>query len=90
MNLLLNAVDVFLQIIEFLIFIRVIVSWFPAADENKLTEIIYQLTEPILAPIRNMTERSEIGRNMAFDFSPIIAILVIGLVRYYFFGASLF
>lgn len=89
MSLLSNAVNVFLQVIEYLIFIRVIVSWLPISGENKVLEIMHQLTEPILSPIRNMIELSEIGRNTTIDFSPIIAILIIGFIRHYFFGASL-
>ncbi|NLB82514.1 MAG: YggT family protein [Clostridiaceae bacterium] len=67
-----------LSLVELLLLIRVIVSWLPIGY-NKFIEILYMLTEPILAPIRRLIE-SSIGRIM-FDFSPIIAFLLIRLVK---------
>ena len=33
-------------------FVRVIISWLPISRDNQLIRALYQLTEPILAPIR--------------------------------------
>lgn len=68
-------------IIELAILIRAFLSWLPVPKEHKLIDLLYQVTEPILAPIRNLLQRSSFGRNMMFDFSPIIAFLLIGLLR---------
>jgi YggT family protein len=69
------------SIIEILILIRVFLSWLPVPKEHRLVDLLYQVTEPILAPIRNLIQRSSFGRNMMFDFSPIIAFLLIGLLQ---------
>jgi YggT family protein len=58
------------------IFVRVILSWIPNARlPFGLSEFVWSVSEPILAPIR---------RAMPFfggiDFSPFIALLVINLV----------
>jgi YggT family protein len=51
-----------------LIFIRAILSWFPNIDpRNPLVDLLYQVTEPILSPIRSLMPR------MMIDFSPMIA-----------------
>ncbi len=68
-------------IIEMAILIRAFLSWLPVPKEHRLIDLLYQVTEPILAPIRNLLQRSSFGRNMMFDFSPIIAFLLIGLIR---------
>ena len=81
MRLLLNAIDWLIYIIELAIFARILLSWIPISRDNPLVKLIYQLTEPILAPIRRLVEKSSIGSGMMFDFSPIIAILLIELVR---------
>lgn len=76
-----TAVGWVLRIIEYAILARVIISWLPVPRDNQLIRLLYQITEPILAPIRGMIERSSMGRNMMIDFSPIIAFLLIGVIR---------
>jgi len=76
-----SAVDWVLRIIEYAILARVIISWLPISRDNQIIRLLYQITEPILAPIRGIIQRSAIGRNMIIDFSPLIAFLLIGLIR---------
>jgi len=76
-----RALNIVITVIEIAIFARVIISWLPISRENRLIILLYQITEPILAPIRAIIQRSALGRNMMFDFSPIIAFLLIRLVR---------
>lgn len=81
-NLLGTALVRVLELIELAIFIRVIISWIPVPKNGQFMRILYQITEPILAPIRSMIERSSIGKNMMMlDFSPIIAFLLIGFLK---------
>lgn len=70
-----------LRIVEYAILARVIISWLPINKDNKIIALLYQITEPILAPIRSIIERSAMGKNMMMDFSPIIAFLLISLLR---------
>ena len=82
MNSMIYIIVAFLfSILEIAILIRVFLSWMPFPKEHRLIELLYQVTEPILAPIRNLIARSPFGKNMMFDFSPIIAFLMIGLIR---------
>lgn len=76
-----RAIDILFNVIEFAILARVIISWIPVARDNRIIQFLYTITEPILAPIRSLIERSAFGRNMMFDISPIIAFLLIGIVR---------
>ncbi len=70
-----------LRIIDMAILARVILSWLPISHDNQVIRLIYQLTEPILAPIRNFIQRSPFGRNLMLDFSPIVAIALISLLE---------
>lgn len=81
MGIFLKAIDYLLLIMEYAIFARVILSWLPMMRNNNLVRLIYQITEPILAPLRELISRSSIGANMIFDFSPVLAFLLIGLIR---------
>ena len=76
-----RTISIVFSIIEFAILARVLISWLPVPKENNLIRLLYMITEPILAPIRGLIERSSFGRNMMFDFSPIVAFLLIGIVR---------
>lgn len=81
MQLFLTALDILLRIIEGLIFIRIIVSWFPIRRDHPLMVILYQLTEPVLGPVRNLIAKSSIGANLMLDFSPLIVFLLINVIR---------
>ena len=80
-SLLFTAIRDLLIFIEFAIFARVIISWIPVSKDNQFIRLLYQITEPILAPIRGMVERSAFGKNMAFDFSPLIALVLVQIIR---------
>ena len=66
----------FIIVLIVAIFARTILSWFPTANRfNPLVAVIYQLTEPILLPLRKI-----IPRMGMFDFTPTIALLILFLV----------
>ncbi|NMA83124.1 MAG: YggT family protein [Epulopiscium sp.] len=80
--ILIQAVDWFFQLLNLLIVVRVILSWLPISPHNPFSSLVYQLTEPILGPIRYLLEKSIFGgRGMMLDFSPIIAMFVLQAVR---------
>jgi len=81
LNLILRVTSgYFFNIIEIMIFIRIIMSWItPGYSSNPISAFIYNATEPILAPFRRLIQRSSFGGGM-LDFSPIIAILVIRIL----------
>ncbi len=76
MELLVSIIRAFIIILVIAIFARTILSWFPTANRlNPLVALIYQLTEPILLPLRKI-----IPRMGMFDFTPTIALLILFLV----------
>ena len=79
--LLYRAVDMFFYILYILIFIRVIISWLPISYDNGFFKILYSFTEPILGPIRNMMNKSPLGGGLMIDFSPIIALFIMNIVK---------
>lgn len=78
--LLYNAINTFFRLLEWLIFIRIILSWLPIG-RNPVTQILYSLTEPVLGPVRAMVDKSPLGGGMAIDFSPIIALFLLSLIQ---------
>jgi YggT family protein len=63
------------SVLTILILGRVIVSWTNPAGGGGLTAFLYQSTEPILAPIRRL-----IPPSAGIDWSPMIAILLLGVI----------
>jgi YggT family protein len=57
------------------IFVRVIMSWVPLRLPFGLNELVWNVTEPVLAPIRRFLPMAG-----GFDFSPFIALLLIQLI----------
>ena len=60
-----------------LIFIRVAFTWISRDFSNPIYRFTYQLTEPLLRPVRNLLP----GGGMGLDFSPMIVsfgLLMIG------------
>jgi YggT family protein len=77
----LHALDYLLQFLQYAILARVIISWLPISKDNQIIKIIYQITEPVLAPVRGLIQKSALGKNMMVDFSPILVFLLIGLIQ---------
>ena len=55
---------------------RLIISWLNVSSANPIASVIYQITEPILAPLRRILPK--VGM---LDFSPMVAIFIIILVQ---------
>lgn len=70
----LNKIEV---IIEALLTIRFLLSWLAPRMSNPLTDTIYSLTEPLLKPFRSILNFG----NIYIDFSPLILILVIRILK---------
>lgn len=62
-----------LNIFELILLARVLLSWFPNIDRsNPIIQFIYDITEPVLRPIRDLLPPTG-----GIDFSPLIVILLI-------------
>jgi YggT family protein len=57
------------------IVIRALLSWFNLPPTNPLVNLLYDITEPILAPLRRVVPR--IGM---IDITPIVAIILMNFL----------
>jgi YggT family protein len=72
-----------LNLYVFVIFVRIILSWFPITPGTAMASIhsfVQALTEPVLAPIRRALPPARMG-SMGFDFSPMIVIVGIYILQ---------
>jgi YggT family protein len=70
------------QILSLAILIRVLLSWVDPTGNMRVTQVLRDLTEPILAPIRNL-----LPNMMMIDFSPFIAMLLLQMLGKLIVGA---
>jgi YggT family protein len=70
-----NFLALLLQVLLMAIFIRVLLTWLPIDQSNRIVRVLFDVTEPVLAPFRRVIPR--IGM---FDLSPIAAMLIIQLI----------
>ena len=77
-----TIVSVLLQVYEFLLLIRVLLSWInidpsrPAIDHPAI-QIMIRITDPLLAPLRRLIP--PIGGTV--DISPVVALIILEVVR---------
>ena len=74
----------FIYLYSIVILARVLMSWVQVDPNSPLARTLIDLTEPVLAPIRNL-----LPPTMGLDFSPIIAMIllqIVGQMLMSFFG----
>ncbi|MCL4545786.1 MAG: YggT family protein [Chloroflexi bacterium] len=71
-----RAVSYLLQILMFAIVCRALLSWFMPTVDNPIMRILYEVTEPILAPLRRVIPL--IG---AIDITPIVALFLLQILQ---------
>lgn len=77
-----HPVSWLLQLYIIVIFVRVILSWFPISPESPIASVyrfVYAVTEPVLGPIRRVMPGVGVG-GMGLDFSPIIVLLLLQII----------
>ena len=68
-----------LSLYTWVIIIRALISWVSPDPRNPIVQLLSKLTEPVLRPLRRLLPPHKTGN---IDVSPILAILLIQLVRY--------
>jgi YggT family protein len=71
-----QLVQTLFQVYSFILLARVLITWFQVDPYNPIVRILYQLTEPLLAPIRRLLPQTGM-----MDFSPIVAFIAITVVE---------
>lgn len=82
LNFLFILVQTFFDLLNIAVVVYVILSWFRADRNNKAIHLINSLVEPFLDVIR-----SRLPRTGMIDFSPIILIIAIEVIRQLVFYA---
>ncbi len=74
-DILLDTIRLLCEVLSIAIFLRIILSWMAPMASGTFANILYRITEPILGPLRRV-----IPRTGMFDFSPLVAIILLQLL----------
>jgi len=77
-SLIAQVIDKVITILIFAIVIRSFLSFLPQFRSNKISMILYDVTEPLLKPFQRFQMGGAAG---AIDFSPLIAIIVLNFIQ---------
>ena len=81
---LINLLVLLLYLYTWIIIIRAVMSWMSPDPNNPLVKALYVVTEPVLKPLRALVPPARLG---GLDISPILAIVLIQILRYLLLGA---
>ena len=70
-----DAISLLLWIWFWVLLAGVLLSWIPMDNRNPVVPLVYQLTEPLLTPMRRVLP------DLPIDLSPMFAILAVQLAR---------
>ena len=70
------VINIFAELFFLALIIRIILSWINVNPYNPISKITYQITEPLLGKIRQYIK--PLGM---FDFSPMIAIIILEVIQ---------
>jgi len=66
---------ILLDVLRLTIFLRVLMSWVMPGQVNPVTNLLFHITEPMLAPLRRIIPRVGV-----FDLSPIAALIILWVI----------
>ena len=73
---LITIIEKLFWLVNILILIRVLLSW--VSTNNNFTELIYNITDPMLKPFKDFLDKYI---NLPIDFSPLLFILCLQAVE---------
>ncbi|MBT3665150.1 YggT family protein [bacterium] len=62
---------------DLFVWARVILSWIPHNQYNEITRTVFNVTEPLLKPIRNLIPTSSLN----IDISPFILLFALNMAE---------
>ncbi len=63
---------IFLDLYSLIVLARVLISWVNIDPYSPIARVLYDLTEPLMAPVRNMLPTAG-----GLDFSPIVVLILL-------------
>jgi len=76
MESLITLIDLMVNLYFVILLARILLPFFGISPYHQVMQLIYQLTEPVLAPIRSVLPRAGM-----FDLSPMVAMIILTVLQ---------
>ena len=70
-----------LRAFELVMVIRAVMSWIMPGYANRFTQIVYGITEPVIAPVRRLLLRVDFCRRCPIDLSFLVVFILLELLE---------
>lgn len=78
--LIIKIIKTLVELAQLFLVIRAILSWVPL-QENKFTDFIYNVTEPMLLPARKLIEKTGVSLQIPIDVSFLLTFIVLVIIE---------
>ncbi len=76
-----SVANLLLSVIQLLMTVRAIISWFPISDDNAFVHFLYGATEPFIIPVRGFLDHFGLFRDMPIDISFLITFFLLSFLQ---------
>ncbi len=76
-----SVANLLISVIQILMTVRAILSWFPLNEDNAFVNFLYGATEPFIVPVRILLERFSFFRSMPIDMSFLITFFLLSFLQ---------
>ena len=76
MILFINVIQVFFRVISLAIIARALISWFPISPYHPAVNMLQQITEPIIAPVRRYLPPTS-----GMDLAPLLTLILLQVLE---------
>lgn len=76
-----TVADTLLSVIQTLMMIRALISWFPLRDDTPFVQFLYGVTEPFIIPVRMLLERLSLFQGLPIDVSFLITFFLLSFLQ---------
>jgi len=66
-----------LTLLEYAMLFRALMSWFPGMRNSSFSMLLYNITEPLIAPIRSLLDRIQVLQGFPLDLSFMLTYMLL-------------
>ena len=76
-----TVASLLISLLQLLMFVRAVISWFPVDDDNVILRFSYTVTEPFIYPVRLLLDRIPAFSEMPVDISFTVTFLLLFVLQ---------
>lgn len=74
-----NSIGLLVEILQFMMFARAILSWIPGLADNAFGDFLYTVTEWLIMPVRALFDKMGWNNMMMFDLPFLVTFILLSI-----------